>query len=162
MPTKAEIDELIENCDYEWTEVNGVEGGKFTSRKNGKSIFLPAAGYCEGTSLYGAGEDGFYWSSTQWGYQNAHRLYVGSGGRGGDYSTRSLGYAVRAVSGPDIETLRKSAAQGNAWAKYNLGVCYANGHGVEKDYEKAKELYRKSAAQGNETAKENLRNNGWD
>ena len=66
MPTIAECRELKDNCSYEWTTVNGVKGGKFTSRSNGRSIFLPAAGFRGGTSLYnyrGMGE-GNYWAST--------------------------------------------------------------------------------------------------
>ena len=65
MPTKAEILELIENCDYEWTSVNGVRGGKFTSRENGKSIFLPAAGERDETSLNYVGVIGRGWSPTR-------------------------------------------------------------------------------------------------
>ena len=42
-PTREQIKELVENCTYQWTTVNGVNGGKFTG-PNGGSIFLPAAG----------------------------------------------------------------------------------------------------------------------
>ena len=64
LPTLDEIRELEDNCDYEWTTLNGVKGVKYTSRKNGNSIFLPAAGWRRGTSLDGAGEYGDYWGST--------------------------------------------------------------------------------------------------
>lgn len=46
IPTKDEFDELI-NTTYttlDWTTQNGVSGMKITSKVNGKSIFLPAAG----------------------------------------------------------------------------------------------------------------------
>lgn len=46
IPTKTEFDELI-NTTYttlDWTTQNGVSGMKITSKVNGKSIFLPAAG----------------------------------------------------------------------------------------------------------------------
>ena len=59
MPSLAQIEELI-NGDYtttEWTTLNGVNGRKITSKSNGNSIFLPAAGY------FGRGNDeGYYWS----------------------------------------------------------------------------------------------------
>lgn len=42
MPTKEEIQELIDNTTYKWTEMDGVDGGMFTSKINGKSIFIPA------------------------------------------------------------------------------------------------------------------------
>ncbi|MBR5174658.1 MAG: Ig-like domain-containing protein [Bacteroidales bacterium] len=43
MPTPEEWQELIDNCSWEWTTVNGVAGQRGTSLKNGESIFLPAA-----------------------------------------------------------------------------------------------------------------------
>ena len=64
MPSDDQIDELY-NSSYtttEWTQVNGVNGRKITSKSNGKSIFLPAAGFLTSTSLYDAGSFGYYWS----------------------------------------------------------------------------------------------------
>jgi len=49
MPSSDQINELIENCRYEWTQVNGVNGGRFTG-PNGMSIFLPATGYRDNSS----------------------------------------------------------------------------------------------------------------
>ena len=66
MPTDAEWKELLEeeNCSRTWTEKNEVDGLLFTSRKNGATLFLPVAGYREGTSLRYAGAAGYYWSSS--------------------------------------------------------------------------------------------------
>ena len=64
MPTADDIKELYDNCTSEWTTLNGVKGRKFTSKLNGNSIFLPAAG-SRGNSLSSAGNSGYYWSSTQ-------------------------------------------------------------------------------------------------
>ena len=64
MPTRAEQDELRNNCTWRWTTQNGVNGYKVTSKSNGKSIFLPAAGYRHGNSLSDAGGEGYYWSSS--------------------------------------------------------------------------------------------------
>lgn len=66
MPTKAEQDEL-RNSSYTtwtWTTQNGVRGYKVTSKTNGNSIFLPAAGYRYNSGLYDAGSYGYYWSSS--------------------------------------------------------------------------------------------------
>lgn len=63
MPTMEDFNELTENCTSEWTKLNGVNGYKFTSKRNGKSIFLPAAGRGYGSFGY-VGERGYYWSST--------------------------------------------------------------------------------------------------
>lgn len=43
MPTRTECQELVDNCTWEWTQINGINGYKVTG-KNGNSIFMPAAG----------------------------------------------------------------------------------------------------------------------
>lgn len=65
MPTVDQIKELKDNSTYKQTTENGVKGGKFISKKNGASIFLPAAGHHMDGGLADAGENGYYWSSTQ-------------------------------------------------------------------------------------------------
>lgn len=64
MPTAAEFQELIDNCTAVWTTLNGVAGYLCTSNVNGNSIFIPAAGVYEGTSLNDRGNYGGYWSSS--------------------------------------------------------------------------------------------------
>jgi uncharacterized protein (TIGR02145 family) len=67
MPTRAEWKELINNCTWEWTTQNGIDGYKVTSNKEGythKFIFLPAAGYRNGSILHSEGSQGQYWSSS--------------------------------------------------------------------------------------------------
>lgn len=101
MPTIAECRELKNNCTYEWTTYQGVAGGKFTSKKNGNSIFLPAAGYRWGGDLYAAGSDGNYWSSTLDGSfpDTAVYLYFTSkyAQSSGDFGNRDYGFSVRPV-----------------------------------------------------------------
>ncbi|MDO4824304.1 MAG: Ig-like domain-containing protein [Bacteroidales bacterium] len=63
MPTLEDFKELLNNCDAEWTTLNGVYGRRFTSRKNGNRIFLPAAGYRTGDS-FKSDDLGFYWTSS--------------------------------------------------------------------------------------------------
>ena len=65
-PTDKEIEELIDpnNCTMEWTQVNEVNGYKFTSKKNGNEIFLPASGaHLISYSTTGNNNAGDYWSS---------------------------------------------------------------------------------------------------
>ena len=40
LPMKSEIQELIDNCEWEWTELEGVSGYNVTG-PSGNSIFLP-------------------------------------------------------------------------------------------------------------------------
>ena len=99
MPTKAEQDELRNNCTWTWTTQNGVNGYKVTSKSNGNSIFLPAAGYRDGSSLYDAGSYGFYWSSSLYtGYPgSAYYLFFGSSRVDWYYDYRYYGHSVRPV-----------------------------------------------------------------
>ena len=77
MPTSAECKELIDNCDTEWTTLNGVSGRKFTSRINGNSIFLPVAGFHDYDELARVGSHGSYWSSSLSAYDtdDAYGMY---------------------------------------------------------------------------------------
>ena len=100
LPTKSECNELVNNCTRQWTTQNGVKGMLFTSKRNGNSIFFPAAGWRYGTSTTYAGERGYYWSSTPYGSnkQNAYNLYFNSGGSANtDWSHRYSGQPVRPV-----------------------------------------------------------------
>ena len=102
MPTKAEFDELCnsDNCTWTWTTQGGHKGYKVTSKKNGNSIFLPAAGWRLGTSLYYREELGNYWRSTPYesNPQYAYGLYFNSGNHSTDWSSRSYGRTVRPVA----------------------------------------------------------------
>jgi len=98
IPTYNELKELLDNCTYEWTTLNGINGGKFTSKIYGNSIFLPAAGY----HLNGINDiesNGYYWSSIKdpsrnFGslnvYFNSKDYYWGCGNRGNGESIRPV------------------------------------------------------------------------
>ena len=76
MPTYAEWTELREQCTWTWTTQNGTKGYKVTSKSNGNSIFLPAAGYRYDSSLLCAGSSGSYWSSSLSTDYLGHAWYV--------------------------------------------------------------------------------------
>ena len=63
LPRKAELQELLDNCDFEYIIQDGVQGGRFTSRINGNSIFIPASGYYWDTSWQMEGITGHLWTS---------------------------------------------------------------------------------------------------
>ncbi len=101
MPTRAEQEELRDLCDWQWTTVNGHKGYRVTSRRNGRRIFLPAAGCYEGSRLCEVGVFGNYWSSSLSSSSSylAYRLALTSGLVDMSYyEARSIGQSVRAVS----------------------------------------------------------------
>ena len=65
MPTRDEIQELIDNTDSEWATINGINGRKFTSRiDTSKYIFIPASGDRPGFWFGGQGRICLIWSSS--------------------------------------------------------------------------------------------------
>ncbi len=69
MPTKENIQELLNNCVWSWTDNynnTNVQGYTVSSKVEGNAnaIFLPAAGYYDGTELLNVGSVGSYWSSS--------------------------------------------------------------------------------------------------
>lgn len=82
MPTADEQEELIKNCDWIWVEdFNGssISGYAATSKKNGKSIFLPASKFISGTSSYTPKEnDAIYWSASTHTIAGQYNFQAGS------------------------------------------------------------------------------------
>ena len=102
MPTKDEIEELLDGCSWEWVNDfngSGVNGRLGTSKKNGATIFLPAAGYRDNTDLYYVGAAGSYWlSSLDAGCpSNAYDLDFYDGRIDWYDVSRDFGQSVRAV-----------------------------------------------------------------
>ena len=67
MPTLTEIQELLDNTDNEWIKDyngTGVNGRKFTSKTNGNSIFITAAGLRSGSLSFYQGYFCDVWSSS--------------------------------------------------------------------------------------------------
>jgi uncharacterized protein (TIGR02145 family) len=98
MPTKEEQEELINNCTWELTTINGFNGFKVTG-PNGNHIFLPAAGYRYEETLNFDGYYGGYWSSTPDETDNDYAHYLGFDDKEQRVNSyyRSDGQSVRAV-----------------------------------------------------------------
>ena len=101
MPSLEQFEELI-NSQYTtttWTTQNGVNGYRITSKSNDNSIFLPAAGSRNNSSLNYAGSYGRYWSRAL--YESypryARYLQFKSGGIYTDDDSRFYGFSVRPV-----------------------------------------------------------------
>ena len=104
MPTLKEMDELKSKCTWTWITQGDTNGYKVTG-PNGNSIFLPAAGHRNGSSLEYDATIGSYWSSTPDEYDMYYYYdniswylefrYEGVGGS--NISYRSYGNSVRPV-----------------------------------------------------------------
>ena len=99
MPTQAELEALLANCDVAWTAVNGVDGRKFTGKGAyaSNSVFLPAAGECYRGNVSAHGYYVYYWSSTPSGSFLASCLYFLSWCQDMNGGNRNYSYSVRAV-----------------------------------------------------------------
>ena len=147
IPTKAEILELINNCESEETTINGVSGMSFKGA-NGNSIFIPAAGSKRNES-FSSGE-GEYWSTNLGNhsttipyfnfYDNTIDLYEGE-----LYNTqRYRGFTIRPVLSEYTPAVHKIEApsnyrnhdlvdlglpSGTLWATCNIGAASPEDYG---------------------------------
>lgn len=98
MPTKEEIDELLEKCKWEWTEQNGVSGALITG-PNGNHIFLPTTGCYNHNGLDLKGEKGYFWASNidPENPQNSYYLCFRKDAIANDLAGRTAGRTVRPV-----------------------------------------------------------------
>ena len=94
MPTKEECEELRDKCTWTSTTKNGTKGYAVTG-PNGCAIFLPSAGWRNGTSF---GEESNYWSSTAYDDSHAYYLYLASSRLVVGWFDRHSGFSVRPVS----------------------------------------------------------------
>ena len=63
MPIKSQCDELLANCIWTWTSINGVNG-RLVTGPNGNTMFMPAAGCRSGNDFVDVNALGEYWAST--------------------------------------------------------------------------------------------------
>jgi len=112
MPSKEEFAELFDATNTEYvtasgnvitgtdkrTTYNGVTGLLIRSKANGNTLFFPAAGYYNGTTLSNEGSNGLYWSSSFYSATNAYYLYFYSSGVYPQLNdNRRDGFSVRPV-----------------------------------------------------------------
>ena len=100
MPTREDFGELISNTNYEYTEINGVKGGKFINKNDSsKYIFLPFAGLAAEGSFEDQGIGGNIWSSSVYSDSPVNAYGVGTveSGYGGIVGIRYYALSVRGV-----------------------------------------------------------------
>lgn len=125
MPTREEFDELLFYCNWDYVQQGGRWGSLITNPKTGKSIFLPATGFKDGSKHELATTNGYYWTSTpgdnEW--NNGAYMYQ-YGGALGEVSSgeRSYGYAVRPVMSYDVDTSIPTSGEIEGHAYVDLGL----------------------------------------
>lgn len=99
MPTKAEMQELIDECEWTWTELEGEAGYNITG-PSGQSIFMPASGYINSKTSYDTERYGYYWTSNPDEYSTTMSSYLSfsSFGHRIDLVGRYFGLSIRPVS----------------------------------------------------------------
>ena len=128
IPTKAEWQELIDNCTSDFTTYKGVVGLMYTSNTNGNRIFLPAAGDWDGYSLWYANEYGGYWASLldESSTTNAWSMFFSEDYPSGDVNSeaeRYYGISVRPVKSPIYqEWVDLGLPSGTKWYSCNIGA----------------------------------------
>lgn len=100
MPTKTQIQELLDNTTQEYTRFNDVYGITFTSMVNGASIFIPMAGAADHGSVSNVNSVGYLWSSSlkEDNTNQAWVLQLSKNSFDFDYANRYRGYSVRGVA----------------------------------------------------------------
>lgn len=104
LPTDTEILELRNECKWEWTQREGINGFLVTG-PNGNSIFLPAGGFISGEKNDDVGRTCSYWGGTKSFIRNAHTILARYDEEDGDVMVkcwgdyRPIGRLVRPVIG---------------------------------------------------------------
>lgn len=102
IPTPNQCQELLDNTTNAWATFDGVNGIKFTSKKDAsKYIFIPATGCAWGTSVRGSEYTGNIWTSmlSDSCIDFGQRVFFNTGGVQIGTSNRNLGLSIRGVIG---------------------------------------------------------------
>ncbi len=135
IPSKAEWQELIDNCIWKWTFQDGVSGYLLTSKVKGyegNSIFIPAAGYWKDDHVEDLSYFGRYWTSTSVNSpyaQTAYSIYFQEGNIRWKADKKEYGNSMRMVmplSGREIAGISfeksKFTMQQHTSARLNVTV----------------------------------------
>ena len=153
MPSIEQIQELLDNCSYTWTTINGVTGAHFTGSK-GASIFLPETDILRKSRLVGVGisdnndnlnriadelpNAGYYWSSTLSPSNPNYAcnlLYSYNNTYWDSYNYRCFGLAVRPViSGTANIVHPKSTTNDTSHIIYNVHGLKVTDRITEKNF----------------------------
>ena len=99
IPSKAQFEELMRECVWTTTYINGVEGSLVKSKKNNNSIFIPGNHFCVDIRLGYPSSNGYYWSRTLDSYPDyAWCIITRSSPQMFNYHPREYGLGIRPVA----------------------------------------------------------------
>lgn len=104
MPSKHCYEELINNCYWEWINMNGKEGYK-VSGQNGNFIFLPAAGFKrDSKESIQFNKYGYYWTEERcnYPYKRAYQLSFNEDWKKIDTDVRYCGNSIRGIAEKNV------------------------------------------------------------
>lgn len=148
MPTDYEFEELLDNCSWVPSELNGVKGFMVTSKLNGNSIFLPLTGERWSDSNYSKDEAAFYYSNTlsieNGNSEDVYVLYLYSYEKGEEYHfmlrySRSGGLAIRPVY--TTNTYDNQVVVSNFRIQDSLSIEVGQRSKIEVEYEIDDDIY---------------------
>ena len=98
LPSAADFAELNKECSWMYKIINGHKGYVITG-PNGNSIFLPSAGYIDGTQKSQVGTGGFYWTGDYWDkYERSTSFnFTNTSHNGVIWSYRDKGKTIRPI-----------------------------------------------------------------
>lgn len=99
-PTYAEMTDLMQNCVWTWTALDGTKGYRVSSATNGNSVFLPVTGRYSGETLDNL-TLGNYWTSSPTNEFHAYKLKFIGGLRQLIDGESYFGHTVRPVVNAD-------------------------------------------------------------
>lgn len=156
IPTKAQFEELRDNCTWvetTETDINGNEVQGFrvygTGNYKNNSIFLPKAGYKNGSVTYQENYQGMYWTANndEFDFLYAYAMVLAdltANGRKTESQEKAIGFSIRPVysgtleegngeENPDDDTFKANPntgaplegvdmGTGVKWARWNVGA----------------------------------------
>lgn len=134
MPTKAQFDELLNGqyTKWEWVSNNGRNGYRVTSLIEGytdKSIFFPASGWMDGTTLRADNSSGYFWLSSFYNSDEAYYACFSSNVRDTDPDPRWEGLPLRGVINGGLATADGTVGAVTTGVDWAIGASTATLHG---------------------------------
>ncbi|MCC8176829.1 MAG: DUF1566 domain-containing protein [Bacteroidales bacterium] len=126
IPSRDQWIALLEVCDVENAEVNGVAGVKLTSTVTGNSLFFPAAGMRKGATVSQEGALVAYWTGTPYEGDSSYAWAVYVGSSSPTPNAITTGLAIRTVIAKPAEAEPEPEPEPEPEGDYIATLTYFN------------------------------------